>query len=115
VNVNDIEIHAGEPGRPYRVIGSVKARSTAATIFSKAPTLEDVNFKLRERALKRGANAVIKVRYTRGISAVSWKAMTAYGTAVFMESDERTCPHCAETIKLAAKVCRFCGRDVPAS
>jgi hypothetical protein len=27
---------------------------------------------------------------------------------------ERTCPWCAETIKAAAVVCRFCGRDVQA-
>lgn len=25
---------------------------------------------------------------------------------------ERTCPHCAETIKAAASVCRYCGRDI---
>ena len=24
----------------------------------------------------------------------------------------KVCPHCAETIKQAARVCRFCGRDV---
>jgi hypothetical protein len=28
------------------------------------------------------------------------------------QSDERTCPWCAETIKAAAVICRFCGRDV---
>ena len=28
---------------------------------------------------------------------------------------ERACPWCAEPIKLAAVVCRFCGRDVPQS
>lgn len=25
----------------------------------------------------------------------------------------RACPHCAEEIKAAAKVCKHCGRDVP--
>jgi hypothetical protein len=28
------------------------------------------------------------------------------------QSDERTCPWCAETIKAAAVICRYCGRDV---
>jgi len=28
------------------------------------------------------------------------------------EGETRTCPHCAETIKRGAKVCRYCGRDV---
>ena len=26
--------------------------------------------------------------------------------------DTRRCPHCAEWIKKAARICRFCGRDV---
>ena len=26
--------------------------------------------------------------------------------------DSKVCPHCAETIKAAARVCRFCGREV---
>lgn len=28
-------------------------------------------------------------------------------------ADRRACPHCAEQILVDAKVCRFCGRDVP--
>jgi hypothetical protein len=28
------------------------------------------------------------------------------------QTDERTCPWCAETIKAAAVICRFCGRDL---
>jgi hypothetical protein len=27
--------------------------------------------------------------------------------------ERRPCPHCAEMIRVAASVCRFCGRDVP--
>jgi hypothetical protein len=29
------------------------------------------------------------------------------------EGPTRACPFCAETIKRAAKVCRFCGRELP--
>jgi hypothetical protein len=31
------------------------------------------------------------------------------------QPDERTCPWCAETIKAAAVICRFCGRDIPST
>lgn len=29
-------------------------------------------------------------------------------------SRQRSCPYCTELIKLEARVCRFCGRDLPA-
>ncbi len=35
-----------------------------------------------------------------------------YRPRVAAQSDERTCPWCAETIKAAAVICRFCGLDV---
>ena len=35
-----------------------------------------------------------------------------YLPGVAAQSDERTCPWCAETIKAAAVICRFCNRDV---
>jgi hypothetical protein len=42
--------------------------------------------------------------------------MSALATAIQRgsapEGPTRDCPHCAETIKRAARVCRFCGRDV---
>jgi len=82
VQVEDIEVWTGEPGREYRVLGPLKARVTAATIFSRTPTVEEVNLKLREQATRLGANAVINVTYSRGPSATSWKALTAEGTGV---------------------------------
>jgi hypothetical protein len=106
-----IEIHTGSSGKSFKRLGAVQARVTAATVFSKTPTIEDVNFKLQEAASKMGANGVINVTYERGVSATSWKALTARGEAVVFESDERECPVCAETIKMAAIKCRFCGAD----
>lgn len=35
------------------------------------------------------------------------------GTLPSLLKDTRPCPHCAEEIKRAATVCRFCNRDVP--
>jgi len=110
--VEEIEIHDGKPPQSYKTLGDVRARVGAATAFSKSPTVEDVNFKLREEAIKLGANAVINVQYKRGMSAMSWKALTAIGEAVVLESDEISCPVCAERIKRAALKCRFCGADV---
>jgi hypothetical protein len=107
-----IEIHTGDPGRPYKSLGSIQARVGAATALSKTPTLEDVNFKLQEVAASKGANGVINVTYDRGVSLMSWKALTARGEAVIFESDERACPECAETIKMAAVKCRFCGASL---
>ncbi|AEF84091.1 hypothetical protein TREPR_3645 [Treponema primitia ZAS-2] len=33
-------------------------------------------------------------------------------TSSALNSDTRECPFCAETIKKAAKICRFCGKEV---
>ncbi len=82
--IEDIEIWAGEPAREYRVLAPLKARVTAATLLSKTPTVEDVNLKLREQASLLGANAVINVAYQRGVSATSWKALTAQGTGIVL-------------------------------
>lgn len=35
-----------------------------------------------------------------------------YRPAAASISDERSCPWCAETVKAAAVICRFCGRDI---
>jgi hypothetical protein len=112
LKIDDIEIHAGDADRPYKVIGPITARVSAATALSQAPTIEEANFKLRETALKSGANAIINVAYKRGVSAWSWKALTATGIAVILESDEIKCPYCAEQIKREAIKCKHCGEDL---
>ncbi len=108
----EIKIFTGEPDTPFQAIREIKARVGAATALSKTPTIEDVNLKLQEEASKVGADAVINVSYNRGISATSWKALTATGTAVKLESTDFPCPVCAETIKRAAAKCRFCGTEL---
>lgn len=115
MQIEAIEIYDGEPPTPYTAIGSVRGRVGAATAFSKTPTIEDVNLKLREEASRLGANAVINVIYKRGPIPSSWKGLTATGTAVRVESDDRACPFCAETIKAAAIKCKHCGSDLSAA
>jgi hypothetical protein len=109
-----IEVHTADlVDRVIRVCGLVRARVASATVFSNARTMEDVNSGLREKAAALNANAVVQVRYVRGISATSWKTLTASGIAVVIDSDERECPYCAEHVKAKAKLCRYCGHDLP--
>jgi hypothetical protein len=108
----NIELIVGTPSQPYKSLGLVEGKVQAATNFSKTPTIEDANFKLQEAAARLGANAIINVTYERGISLTSWRALTAKGEAVILESDDYACPICAETIKRAAVKCRFCGADL---
>lgn len=115
MKITDIAIHATGITQPHKVCGEITAKVSKGSVFSKSPTIEDANFKLQEEASRLGANAVINVAYSRGMSLVSYEVLKAVGTAVIMESDERACPMCAETIKRAALKCRHCGADVAAA
>ncbi len=59
-----------------------------------------------------GANAVIHVDYSRGMSPTSYKVLRAKGIAVTIESDEIKCPFCAELVKREAKMCKHCKSDL---
>lgn len=115
MRVQDIEIHAGETDFQFAPIRRLEAKCEAATAFSSAPSMEEVNAKLREMAVGLSANAIVNVEYRSGVSFTSWRSMTGTGLAVKKISDEIICPVCAEKIKRAALKCRHCGAEVPAS
>lgn len=112
MQIDDIEIHAGSPSFKYEPIRRLEAKCEATMAFSPAPTVEEMNGKLRTMAAKVGANAIIEVEYNSGVSLTSWKSMKGTGLAVKKTSDEMVCPICAETIKSAAKKCRFCNAEI---
>jgi hypothetical protein len=89
MKVEDIAVHVGEPDLPYEDLGWVSVTVGAGTVLSKAPTIKDANLRLREKLVGLGANAVVHVTYKRGISAGSWKALTAQGRAARLHSVHR--------------------------
>ena len=108
MRVDSIEIHTGQPDFEYEPIRRLEAKVEATTIYTAAPTIETANAKLREMATQLGADAIIDVAYNSGMSMTSWKSMTATGLAVKKIVADYACPNCAETIKRAARECRYC-------
>jgi len=110
--INDIEIHTDIPGFRYQPLRRLEVTCEASNLLMPAPTIEEVNGRLRALAAKIGANAVIDVSYNSGVSFTSWKSLKGKGLAVIRETDDIACPNCAETIKRAARICRFCGHSL---
>lgn len=112
MNPDDIAIHVGKVDFAYEPIRRIEASCEAASAFSSAPSITEVNARLKALAAKLGANAIIEAEYDSGVSWTSWRAMKGRGLAVMRVSDEIPCPVCAEIIKRAAIKCRYCGSDV---
>lgn len=112
MNVDEIEIHTGQPDFEFTIIRSLEVKCEATNALMPAPTIAEANGRLRALAAKVDANAIINVAYNSGVSFTSWKSLKATGTAVRRISDERICPFCAETVKRAAMVCKHCGADL---
>lgn len=112
MNIDQIEIHVGKPGFEYEPIRDLEAKSESRSAFTRSPNEADVNMQLRKLAAGVGADAVINVEYNRGVSMSSWNSLKGTGLAVKKISTDIQCPVCAETIKRAAKKCRFCGTEL---
>jgi Bacterial PH domain len=50
--------------------------------------------------------------FQKRVQELQARAGGAPQVAAAAAGDTRACPHCAETIKKAAKVCRFCNREL---
>jgi hypothetical protein len=103
-----------------------KARDTAASFLAAQPDAEMVLMLVADEATLDNVatvKAILRANYTPTPSGfmVGVEGANALIQAPFPEGGniyaplppaERTCPWCAETIKAAAVICRYCGRDV---
>lgn len=73
--------------RAYVSLGDITVNVNKTTVFNKNPTKEQVDEKLKEKASKMGADAVVFVRYGEGgIGFFSWGNLEGKGRAVKFEN-----------------------------
>lgn len=78
-----VQLTQGDLKRPYVSLGDITVHVNKTTVFNKSPTREQVNEKLKERAAKMGADAVVLVRYGEvGVSVMTWGSLEGKGRAV---------------------------------
>ncbi|ACZ11073.1 hypothetical protein [Sulfurospirillum deleyianum] len=69
--------------RPYTSLGEIEVSLTKLNPWGKEPTKEEAEAKLKEEGLKKGADALIFVRYEKvGVSYNRWSGIEAKAQAV---------------------------------
>ena len=61
------------------------------------------------------AAAILALNLFLGWTALGWVGALVWSLAGASRAHIKKCPYCAEEIQVGAKVCKFCGRDVPLS
>ena len=110
----DVRILTEPPQGHYRPLSEVAVKLTRWSPVERKYTREDVDQRLREKAMALGGNAVINVRYDQKDHTMATAGyIEGRGLAIIDESDTAICPYCAETIKREATRCKHCGSDIP--
>ena len=110
IRADEIPIYSTSINKNYVEYGIISARADSS-LLSKTATMDDVNARLREEAVRLNANAIINAQYDR-TSLTSWRGIKATGEAVYIQSDEKKCPFCAEMIRNEAIKCKHCLSDL---
>lgn len=68
--------------KKYTEISPIEVSIKKATLFHSDPTQEQANEALKEKARVIGADAVINVKYKRGVGLTTWGYLDAIGMGV---------------------------------
>lgn len=110
----DVRVLSTPPTGNYRTLSEVSVKLTRWTPLERKYTREDVDQRLREKAMALGGNAIINVRYDQKDHTMATAGyIEGRAMAIIDESDQAVCPFCAETIKPQATRCKHCGSDIP--
>lgn len=111
---NDVRILVEPPTRGYKSLSEVSVKLVRWTPLERKYTREDVNQRLREKAMALGGNALINVRYEQKDQTMATAGyIEGRGLVIIDNSDTVACPYCAEVIKREAIKCKHCGSEIP--